>query len=212
MTARRACFFVVADKNTEYAVRGFLQKPSFHLSLACSPFEFDPRADLIVAAGANDPGLYTRAEAYARGPLASHAHLDVILDAGWQGSPGAPAIRSAVEEACARAGWSAGDVCVAVIEPEVENWVWLDHPVVEEVVGHASPPSLRAELATSGGWPADAAKPPRPKETLEAVLRQNNVRRSSSLYQSIASRVSVGRCTDPAFLHLAACLRRWYPA
>lgn len=118
----RACFFIVADKNTEYAVRGFLERDAFHLSLGCGEFAFDARQDLLVATGANDPGLYRRAADYARPPLATHRHLVIVLDADWQGSPGQIEIRAHMTNACVRSGWQADAVCVAVIDPEVPPW------------------------------------------------------------------------------------------
>lgn len=65
--ARRDCVFLVADKNMEAMVQGFLLREAFHLSLGCGAFNFDPREDLFVAAGHTDPGLYKKASELTRG-------------------------------------------------------------------------------------------------------------------------------------------------
>lgn len=207
----RDCYFIVADSNMEFAVRGMLSRQRYELTLSCGPFDFDPEQDLLRAVGDNDPGLYSRIGDLARPVRGKHAHLVVMLDAEWAGSPGAAKIRMDVVEACTRSGWSATDVAAVVIDPELENWIWQDNPIVERVVGHARP-SLRSELAVSGDWPPDSPKPPRPKETLEAVLRRNRVPRSSALYREITRQVSLKGCSDPAFLDLRGALQRWFPA
>jgi hypothetical protein len=71
---------------------------------------------------------------------------------------------------------------------------------------------LREELQQKGLWPADKLKPSNPKETLEAIVRNNNIRRSSAMYGKIAHNVSVNRCEDPEFKRLIAQLRAWFPA
>lgn len=211
MTPPRACSFIVADKNTEYVFRGFLERAAFHESLGCGEFAFDAAQDLLVAVGANDPGLYARADSYVRLPLATHRRLVVVLDAEWRGSPGKTVIEQDITAACVRSGWNESAVCVAAIDPEIENWVWQDNPIVEEVLGHVRPPSLRQELATRSKWPPDSPKPTQPKETLEDVLRAHRIPRSADLYRRITSRVSVRACGDPAFQQLARALRSWFP-
>jgi hypothetical protein len=53
-------------------------------------------------------------------------------------------------------------------------------------------------------------KPKRPKEALEQALRLARKSRSSSIFRQLAQRVSVKRCTDPAFLKFKATLQRWF--
>src|SRR5689334_20267787 len=104
----RDCFFLVADSNMEHTLLGMFSRKKFEQTLQCSPFEFDARADLLVAVGDNDPGLLTRIETYARPPRKSHAHLVVMIDAEWTGSPGAVAIRDQIVEGCQRSSWAEG--------------------------------------------------------------------------------------------------------
>jgi len=207
----RDCFFIVADANMEYTLRGMLSRERFDLTLQCGLFAFDARLDLLVAVGDNDPGLFQRIESYVRPVRASHSYLVVMIDAEWAGSPGAAQIRTHIVEGCVRSGWSENDVVAVVMDPELETWMWQDSPIVESVVGHSGP-SLRQHLAASGAWPLTSAKPLRPKETLEAELRRNRIPRIvGTLYRKVAERVSVKSCVDPAFAELQAALRRWFP-
>jgi hypothetical protein len=206
----RDCFFIVADSNMEHALRGMLARERFDLALQCGRFAFDPRLDILVAVGDNDPGLLQRIESYVRPPRASHSHVVVMIDAEWTGSPGAPAIRSQILEGCTRSGWPERDVVAAVIDPELETWIWQDSPIVEAALGYSGP-SLRQALASSGAWPTGSTKPPRPKETLEAELRRRRIPRSSALYRRIMERISIKHCVDPAFVELRSALQRWFP-
>jgi hypothetical protein len=207
----RDCFFIVADSNMEYTLRGMLSRDRYDLTLQCGMFAFDARQDLLVAVGDNDPGLFQRIETYVRPVRGSHSHLVVMIDAEWAGSPGAEAIRTHILNGCVSSGWSKDDVAAIVLDPELETWIWQDSPIVQTAVGYSGG-SLRQDLASSGAWPVTEAKPPRPKETLEAVLRRNRVPRSSALYHQVAKQISVRNCVDPAFVDLRASLQRWFPA
>ena len=70
---------------------------------------------------------------------------------------------------------------------------------------------LRNWLVERGLLEPGYSKPRRPKEALEAALRNSNKKRSSSLYFDLATRVSFDRCTDPAFLKLTSTLQSWFP-
>jgi hypothetical protein len=205
----RPVFFVVADKDMEQMFRGFLGRKNAHLSLGCG--EFDVGTSDLVAAPHHDPGLYTRASDYARPPRSSHRNLVIALDAEWEGSPGARKIEQQIRASCVDVGWSPGNVCVVVLDPEIETWIWQDNQHVEQALAHRGPPSLRQDLEASGDWPTGAAKPRRPKEVLEAVLRKNRIPRSSALYRRIAERVSIKHCVDPGLATLVEALRRWFP-
>ena len=54
-------------------------------------------------------------------------------------------------------------------------------------------------------------KPRRPKEALQAALREARIPRSSSLYQRIAEKVSLRECEDRAFLKFKDILKDWFP-
>ncbi len=98
-----------------------------------------------------------------------------------------------------------------VIEPELEAWVWSDSPEVDAVLrwGNQATP-LRMWLSDHDWLGESQAKPDRPKEALQAILRHTRTPRSASLYRQLAERVSLSRCEDPAFLELKAVLQEWF--
>jgi hypothetical protein len=101
---------------------------------------------------------------------------------------------------------------VVVIEPELDIWVWSDSPHVDRVLGWADrTPNLRNWIVSQGYMLPDQEKPIRPKEALEKALYVAKKPRSSAIYQSLAERVSLARCSDRAFKKLRETLRRWFP-
>ncbi len=126
----RDLFFLVADSNMEYAIRGFFERGATHQILGCRPFEFDPGRDrdIVVAAGDNDPGLYVRANEWLKARATGYRHVVVMIDAEWEGSPGAEAIRNKLGKHIEDAGWAAADGLGLVLEPEVDIWLWSDSP------------------------------------------------------------------------------------
>lgn len=115
-----------------------------------------------------------------------------------------------IEDNLSRTGWKDRSAAI-VIDPELEVWVWSDSPVVEKQLKWSSRyPGLRDWLVSKGFLRADATKPSRPKEAVEAVLREVRLPRSSSLYRALAERVSLAKCTDRAFEKLRSTLQRWF--
>jgi hypothetical protein len=208
----RDCLFLVADKNMEGMLKGFFSREAFHHAMGCGHFNFDYRQDLVVAHGQNDPGLYTRANEFLQPYASSHRHAVVIVDAEWDGSPGEGVISQRLLEHLIRAGWANDRGCAVVIAPELENWVWQDSPHVCSALSFDDQFSvLRAKLENQGFWQPNEAKPDRPKEAVEWVLRQSRKGRSSAIYQQLAMRVTARGCTDQAFQTLRNALLRWFP-
>lgn len=208
----RDCLFLVADKNMEGIFKGLLSRSHAHRALGCGPFAFDPKQDLIVAHGQNDPGLYTRANALLQPYARSHRHAVVVLDAAWEGSPGAASIVQRIQVHLTQAGWPEDAGCVVVITPELENWVWQDSPHVSQGLGFPGEyAQLRAELEAQAYWQTNAPKPHQPKEAVEWSLKRAKKPRSSAIYEQLANKVSTKHCIDPAFHTLLTALRRWFP-
>lgn len=108
------------------------------------------------------------------------------------------------------AGWQ-GRAAVVVLQPELESWVWSPSPAVDEAVGWARrEPGLRTWLSQRGLLPADEVKPARPKEALEAALREVRIPRSSAIYRRIAETVGLRRCQDPSFRRFRQILADWF--
>jgi hypothetical protein len=210
---KRDCIILVADSNMAAAFMGFFSRPQWHLNLGCSPVDFnaDLGADLIIDEGGNDPGVYTKGHELLRPYLRSHERALVILDCEWEGSPGKANIEAHITAKLIASGWKADSVRVIAIEPELENWLWQDKPQVADALKYRGPIPLRQLLEQKGWWPVDAAKPPRPKEAAEWVLKLNRQPRSSAIYQKLAGQISVRGCTDSAFTDMHAQLQKWFP-
>lgn len=207
----RDCIFLLADKNMQAAFEGFLGRAGFAQSLGCGAFAFDPRHDIIVAAGDNDPGLYTRGHELLRPYQTTHRRAVVVLDAEWEGSPGKDAITEHLAENLNSTGWAEGACAVIVIDPELENWIWQQNDHVARGLGFGSSNELMADPDLQEAWPAAQSKPSSPKEILETLLKKRRIPRSSAIYKQITSQVSVRRCQDTAFQAMAETLRAWFP-
>ena len=212
--SKRPCVILVADSNMAAAFRGYLTREGWHRSLGCTPFAFNPDVggDLLVDEGGNDPGVYTRAHELLRPYLGTHARALVALDCEWVGSPGKKTIVDDITGRLVSNGWEADAVKVIAIQPELENWLWQDNPLVAEALRYRGVTNLRTLLAQQGLWPEADAKPPRPKEATEWVLRQTRRPRSSAIYEELASRISIKGCTDESFKELHTTLQGWFPA
>lgn len=208
----RDCLFLVADKNMEGMIKGFFSRENFHLSLGCGNFDFNSKHDLKVAHGQNDPGLYTRAGELLQPYASEYRHVVVIVDAEWDGSPGAELIQKRMNEHLELAGWAKDKGCAVVIDPELENWVWQDNPhVCESIEFNKTFSELRTKLEMAGFWDAGSVKPIRPKEAFEWALRNSKKARSSAIYQQLASGVSTKNCSDISFGKLRTALQVWFP-
>ncbi|MEU8038069.1 hypothetical protein [Streptosporangium sp. NPDC049078] len=130
-----------------------------------------------------------------------------MLDAAWEGSPGAVAIRDDIAERM-KGSWER--FAVVVIDPELEAWVWQDSPHLAQVL--KCPPDFRAILERSGHWPANTLKPPDPKAALDHLRRRYRVKAFNADFGKLAAKISVRHCQDAAFNYLCDHLRAWFPA
>lgn len=204
----RDCVFLVADSQIEAMLKGFLQRDKFHLSLGCGEFEFDATKDLVVDPN-RDPGVYSRGFQVLAGFASTHRCAVTILDADWDGSPGADAIRKKIGQDL-RERWK--EYIVVVLVPEIEAWIWQENPHVVTALGATDYITLRSELQSNGLWSANELKPHRPKEAVEFALKRARIPRSAALYKQVASKVSVKACIDPAFGSLVKCFNEWFGA
>jgi len=207
----RDCIFLLADKNMQATFEGFLTRQASYQSLGCGNFSFDPRQDIAVASGDNDPGLYIRGHELLRPYQTSHRHAVVVLDAKWGGSPGKTAITEHLTAQISATGWAADHFVVIVIDPELENWIWQQNDYVAKRLGFDDSNELMADTDLQTAWPQGQAKPSSPKKILESLLRKRRIPRSSAIYKQIAAQVSVRQCQDSAFQQLLETLRTWFP-
>lgn len=204
-TARKDLVVLVPDKCIEAAIGGLLSRPE---ALAIRPLRHD-----IFTHPERDPGCLLRSRDILA-PLSSrYTHALVVLDHDGCGRESEP--RETLEQAiveCLEERWS-GRAEAVVIAPELEAWVWSDSPHVATQLGWKDGlPSLRTWLSNQGCWDTSLPKPEDSKACVDKTLRQLQKPRSSALYGELAQRVSISRCTDPAFAKFLQTMRTWFPA
>ncbi len=196
---------LVPDKQMEATLRALLLRPK---SLAIRQLRFE-----ILVHPRRDPGC--RGES---APLLSiyqsfTKFALVLFDREGCGEDhlSRESLEAKVGAELAASGWS-NRAAVIVIDPELESWVWSDSPVVDEVIGWSgNKPSLREWLVDRGHLVKGEVKPARPKESLEAAIRQSRKRLSASLFAELAKRVGLSRCSDSAFQKFKVTLATWFP-
>ena len=195
---------LVADKDMKLGMEGLLKRPGV---LGICPMTHD-----VFAHPQHDPACRLRGHEFLRSFGRQYAHALVLFDREGCGSDkDRDAIQSDVEGHLRGSGWK-DQAAAVVIDPEFEMWVWSDSPHVDSVLGwDGRQPALREWLAQRGFLVEGEAKPRRPKESLEATLREADRRRSSAIYQELAARVGVQSCVDPSFVRLKLILQAWFP-
>lgn len=194
---------LVADRNQEAAIEGLLGRSP---ALGIRPIDL-----AVVVHPRRDPGCFHEAADLLRSYRASD-HAVVLLDASWDGTPSRDPekLEKLLEDSLTRAGlgeWARA----LVIDPELESWVFSESPHVATELGwRGAPIHLRDALEGEGLWPHGKSKPPDPKSAMEWALWQARRPRSSSIYRSLAERVSLKKCHDRSFLKLRALLREWF--
>ncbi len=195
---------LVADSQMEFAVKGLLTRSD---AIGIRSLSVD-----IHVHPAKDPGCLLRGHEFLRPFHRQYCHALIMLDHEGCGQEQRHRIdlEKELEQRLSSSGW--GERAAAVIlDPELEVWVWSDSPEVDAVLGWTNrTPCLASWLREKGFLESDAKKPSQPKEALECALRIARKGRSSAIFLQLAQRVSVNRCTDPAFLKLKTTLKQWF--
>lgn len=202
---RKDLVVLVADKNMEMAVRGLLSR---HQSLHIRPISVD-----IFIHPERDPGCRLRSQDFLRPFRNRYDYALVMFDWEGCGSEQSPReeLETGIKQQLSQSGWPQR-AAVIVIAPELDIWVWSASPHVPEILGWSNKSQdLQAWLKENGFLSEHAAKPDEPKRALESVLRVARKPRSAAIYSSLAQRVSLKNCTDPAFLKLKKILGSWFP-
>jgi len=191
---------LVADSNMRAAMQGLFRRPQ---ALGIRPIQPE-----ILVHPHRDPGVRTGAHTFLRSFTSRYLYALVMFDREGCGQEqkSASQIEQDVQARLDTVGWK-GRSKVIVIDPELEVWVWSRSPQVLRVLGISSQEMQRI-YQRYGTNPY--GKPLRPKEALEEVLRRQRRPRSSAIYRELATRVSLRRCTDPAFRELLTVLRQWF--
>ena len=201
---KKDLIILVADKNTEFAVKGLLSRyHALKIRQVVSDLYVHPE---------RDPGCLLKCDSFLRPFINNYMHAFVIFDREGCGREqnSREDLEKEVEERLAHSGWG-NRAEVIILDPELEIWVWSDSPHVDSILGwRDKQPDLKTWLKLNGYFDAQRNKPYRPKEVLEEALRQATKARSSSLYLQLAKLVSLERCTDSAFLKFKAGLQYWF--
>lgn len=202
----QALVVLVADKQMEFAIRGLLSR---HHALAIREIEAT-----VYRHPNSDPGCRKEAHNFLRPFHSDFHHALVLFDRHGCGRSEAPVkeLQREVEEQLQRTGWDDRARCV-VLDPELEVWVWSDSPEVNSCLGWQDRDvPVQEWLKEQGLWdPVDAPKPAAPKDALEVALREVGIPRSAAVFEKLARRVSVNRCTDESFGRLRTILQEWFP-
>lgn len=197
---------LVADKNMEFAVKGILSR--FHA------LGIREVAHAIHVHPENDPGCLLRGHLFLSLFVNQYAHALIVLDREGSGQERSSreTLESELEERLNQSGWD-NRAAAVVIDPELEMWVWSDSPHVDSVLGwEGKEPALRSWLQERKYLQEGRIKPGRPKEAMEQALRTARKPRSSSIYQQLARKVSLERCTVSSFVKLKTILQGWFPS
>lgn len=205
-TPRHDLVVLAADKDTSQAVEGLLRRPE---ALQVRPVSFE-----AVVHPQHDPGCQGNSAGLLALYRSTHRYALVIFDREGCGREqlAREDLEALVESQLVTAGWQ--DRCaVVVIDPELENWVWSSSPHVPAILGWAKRDQVLPAWLVDQGFLEEATqrKPGRPKEAVEAVLREVRKARSSALYKALANQVSLAGCQDPAFRKFCRVLRGWFP-
>ena len=196
---------LAADKDMEHALRGLLERPE---ALGIRPIEKD-----ILVHPEHDPACARRGIGFLNMFSEQYRHSLLMFDHEGSGreSITPTELQEDINADFTRSVWG-NRAEVIVLSPELEAWIWSDSPKVDAVAGWRNrSPGMRPWLVEEGWMETENSKPDRPKEAFDAALKNANVPRSASLYEQIASKVSLRRCQDASFLRFKTVLKTWFP-
>jgi len=205
MPGRRLDLIVlVADLDMENAVRGILKRTR---SIGIRHVEAD-----ILRHPWRDSGCCTDGVSFLAPFVNQFDHALLLFDREGCGREicSTEELEDEIGRNLAEAGWGERGA-VVILDPELENWVWSDSPHVDEELGWKEhQPPLRPWLIQKDFLQTQNSKPFRPKEAVEAALREVRKPRSPSLYSDLAEKVSLLRCSDRSFIKLKTTLQQWF--
>lgn len=195
---------LVADNDMEQTLRGLLDERRETLQINDIDFEINRHPY-------RDSGCFNSADEFLRPFINQFDYSMVIFDHHGSGQEDRARneVEEEVENILSRNGWADRN-CVVAIEPELENWIWVQSPELEPIIGWRNQNiSLNNWLQQNVAF-TDINKPVDPKETLEGVLKIVRKPRSARIYRDIAERVTLQNCRDESFLKFRTTLQEWF--
>ena len=195
---------VVPCKDTQFTLRGGLSRPE---AIGIRPVTHD----MIVHSG-RDPGVRTTGADLANLRRAQFRHALLVFDHEGCGEEEClPEEMQQQIEKKLKPVWGE-NARVVVVNPEVDVWLWGSDNSLAEVLSWPSEEGGIREWLKAQGWQFSAeGKPIRPKEALEQLLEVLKEPRSASLYEKVAKKLSMQKCSDGAFQRTLGILRQWFP-
>jgi hypothetical protein len=161
----------------------------------------------------HDPGCFRDSQNFLRPLLNRYEYALVVFDKEGCGrdNKSREEVEHQVENKLFQNGWDNRSV-VITIDPELELWAWGDVSFLGNALGWpGNKLPLNEWLYQKSLLRAHQIMPSRPKEAMEAVLKEIRKPRSSSLYQQLALSIEIGDCTEPAFSKFVYSVRNWFP-
>lgn len=195
---------LVADKNMEFLIRGLF--PRVPVIEQIQDFSYESLVHPY-----RDPGIYNDADDFLRPFTDKYSYAIIILDHAGCGreEKTREEIEGDIEDKLTQAGWQ-DRACAIVVEPELENWVWVSEVRIAAAISWENTTGIYDWLHENNWKEPEAPKPTHPKEAFEAALRACRTPRSSAIYREISSQASYQQCQDPAFLKMMNQLREWF--
>lgn len=196
---------VVADGHQEKVMEALL--PRIPVASQTTAFSFD-----ILKNSGKDSGSYNDNHELLRPFINQYRFALVVFDFEGTGVEHLlpDQVEKNVQELLDKNGWE-GRCAVVVIQPELENWMWIDSVHVTKAIGWEKEISLYAWAIKEGHLAPGATKPDRPKEVIQQALRLSGTPLSASIYGKIAAKVSYAKCQDVAFQRMIQQLKTWFP-
>ncbi len=200
---KKDLIILVADKNTQFLLDGLL--PRLPKILSTKEFTFDmkihPLRDAGVRAGSSD---------FLRPFITNYDYAIVLFDYEGSGDQTSqPQLVQKMENELDINGWQNRNA-VIIIEPEIENWIWVNSPHLAQETEWEDMPTLDNWLIQKGFKNQNDIKPPRPKEAFEEALKEKQIPRSSAIYKNIAQKASFKGCIDLNFEKFKNTIQKWF--
>lgn len=200
----RDLIVLVADNDMEQTIRGLLETRRATLQIRELDFEINRHPN-------RDSGCFSSSEDFLRPYIRQFEYAMVIFDHHGSGQENRirDEVESEIEAVLRRNGWADRN-CVIAIEPELENWIWVQSTELEPIIGWRNKNIGLNNWLHQNVELTDVGKPVDPKETLEMVLRIMSKPRSARIYRDVAERVTLQNCRDDSFLKFRNILSEWF--
>jgi hypothetical protein len=171
---------LVADLDTENVLQGLL--PRLEHVYGTREFTYDIRRHPN-----RDSGCLNGSVDFLRPLCSQYRHALVLFDKEGSGQENRSRndIESSLENTLGNNGWELENVAAIAIDPEIENWIWVNSASMSNEVNWNETKALFVWLQENGWREQNASKPNRPKEALEAVLKKTKKPRSAAIYRNV---------------------------